>query len=244
MEELTYYVPLFFLIALIYSSAGFGGGSSYLAVLSLGSLVFTEMRMIALTCNIVVVLSSVLLFSKYKYIKWHKIRPLLLLSVPMAFLGGSLKLEARFFFLLLGVSLFISALLMLVDQKIGHRKLPRYSNGLIGGGIGLLSGMVGIGGGIFLSPLLHLTKWDMPKVIAATCATFIFVNSVAGLTGQIVTNGFPIDLSTLSLLAGAVFLGGQIGVRMTIFKLDPLIVKRITAILILIVSIRILSRYL
>jgi len=205
MEELIYFVPLFFLIALIYSSAGFGGGSSYLAVLSLGSLEFIEMRMIALTCNIVVVLSSVFLFSKHQYIKWQKILPLLVLSVPLAFLGGSIKLEARFFFLLLGASLFISAVLMLVNQKITYRKLPRFSNGLIGGGIGFLSGMVGIGGGIFLSPLLHLTQWDRPKVIAATCATFIFVNSIAGLTGQIISNDFQIDLAILSLMASAVF---------------------------------------
>jgi len=243
-SEVVPIVFIFFLIAMVYSSAGFGGGSSYLAVLTFIFIDIIDLRMVALICNIVVVTSSVVLFAKYGYIKWRKILPLVIFSVPLAFLGGTLELQARSFFLLLSGCLLVSSLLMFIDPKTHYTKLPRFSNAAIGGGIGFLSGMVGIGGGIFLSPLLHLSKWDIPKVIAATSATFILVNSIAGLTGQIYTNGFNVDLRFLAMLIAAVLIGGQIGVRLTIFKFKPRRVKRITAFVILIVAVRLLIKYL
>lgn len=242
MNDLLLLIPLFFLIAFIYSSAGLGGGSSYLATLSLMSLPFVDLRMIALICNIVVVSSSIFLFAKHDYIKWRKIIPLILLSVPLAYLGGTMKLNARFFYLLLGGSLLFSALLMLMDIKRKAYRFPRYSNAGIGGGIGFLSGMVGIGGGIFLSPLLHLANWAKPKVIAATTAAFILVNSIAGLLGQIQTNGFQVEWRFLFGLIGAVIVGSQLGVRLTIFKLNPKGVRKMTAFVILIVAIRLLIK--
>ncbi|MGA0284652.1 MAG: sulfite exporter TauE/SafE family protein [Saprospiraceae bacterium] len=243
MTELLSLTLLFFLIALVYSSAGFGGGSSYLATLSLFGLEFLNLRMIALICNIVVVSSSVFLFSKYKFIIWKKIFPLMLFSVPLAFVGASLKLDVRFFYLVLGFSLLLSALFMMIDTSKELRKLPRYSNALIGSGIGFLSGMAGIGGGIFLSPLLHLSKWDKPKIIAATSAAFILANSLSGLLGQVYAHGFNIEWKTISVLVLAVILGSQIGIRMTIFKLNPMHVKRLTAFVILLVSLRLLFKY-
>jgi len=243
MNELIYLALLFFLIALVYSSAGFGGGSSYLATLSLFGLEFLNLRMIALICNIVVVISSVFLFSKHKFVIWKKILPLILFSVPLAFVGAGLKMDARYFYLLLSFSLFLSALFMVIDTSKELRKLPRYSNALIGGGIGFLSGMVGIGGGIFLSPILHLSKWDKPKIIAATSAAFILANSLSGLIGQIYAHGFIIEWKTISILVLAVILGSQIGIRMTIFKLNPIHIKRLTAFVILLVSLRLLFKY-
>lgn len=243
MNELIYLALLFFLIAMVYSSAGFGGGSSYLAVLSLFGLEFFNLRMIALICNIVVVSSSVFLFSKHQFINWKKIFPLILFSVPLAFAGASLKLDVRYFYLLLGFSLLLSAIFMMIDTSKELRKLPRFSNALIGGGIGFLSGMVGIGGGIFLSPILHLSKWDKPKVIAATSAAFILANSLSGLFGQISAHGFNIEWKTISVLVLAVIMGSQIGIRLTIFKLNPIHVKRVTAFVILLVSIRLLFKY-
>ena len=243
MDELLLLAPLFFLIALIYSSAGFGGGSSYLAVLSMVSIGFVDLRMIALLCNIVVVTSSVFLFSKHKYLNWRRILPLILFSIPLAFLGGSLKLEGRFFYILLAICLLLSSAAMLISAELKTRKFPKFSNAIIGGGIGFLSGLVGIGGGVFLSPLLHLTRWDKPKVIAATSAAFIFVNSISGLIGQVSANGFNLEPITVVVLAISVLLGSQIGIRMTIFKLNPLHVKRITAVVILTVAIRLLFKY-
>ena len=243
MPELFYLSISFFFIAAIYSSAGFGGGSSYLAILSLSPMAFQDMRLTALICNVIVVCSSVFLFNKHKYIKWPKVIPLIILSIPLAYLGGKMFLEERLFFLLLGFSLLLAALAMIFDSKTHVVKIPKYGNAMIGGGIGFLSGMVGIGGGIFLSPLLHLSRWGKPKVIAATSAIFILVNSIAGIIGQAVANDFSFQMNELLILMLAVFLGGQIGARMTILKFDHIWVKRVTAIVVLIVAIRLLLKY-
>lgn len=244
MGEILLIAFLFFLIASIYSSAGFGGGSSYLAILSLFPIAFQDLRMTALVCNVVVVCSSVILFNKHRYINWKKVIPLIILSIPMAFLGGKMLIQEKAFFLILAFSLLLASLAMILDRRTSVIKLPKYGNAVIGGGIGFLSGVVGIGGGIFLSPLLHLSRWGKPKVIAATSAIFILVNSLAGIVGQLMSNDINLDAKKLLLLVLAVFLGGQIGVRLTIFKFDPLWVKRITAIVILIVSLRLLFKYL
>ena len=231
---------MFFLIALIYSAAGFGGGSSYLAVLTLFPLEFTEVRMVALLCNIVVVSSSVYIFYKNGFLNVRKILPLVLWSVPFAYFGGSLKINQSIFFIILGLTLLIAAILMLIKKQENTVQLPPYINGIIGGGIGFLSGLVGIGGGIFLSPLLYLSRWNIPKVIAATTAAFILVNSIAGLIGQVHTNGFSVDFQVVILLLITVLIGGQIGSRLTVSWINPQIVRRITAFLILFVSLRIL----
>lgn len=244
MGESLLLALIFFLIATVYSSAGFGGGSSYLATLSLFSMGFEDMRMTALLCNIVVVGASVILFNKHKYLNWKRILPLITLSIPLAYLGGKLLIEERAFFIVLGFSLLLAAMAMVFDKRTSVIKIPKYGNAVIGGGIGFLSGMVGIGGGIFLSPLLHLSHWGKPKVIAATSAIFILVNSLAGILGQFVTYGFNLDIKKVLGLVFAVFLGGQLGVRLTILKLDPRWVRRITAIVVLVVSLRILFKYL
>ena len=133
---------------------------------------------------------------------------------------------------------------MFFDRRTEVVKFPRFSNGIIGGSIGFLSGIVGIGGGIFLSPFLHLSKWDTPKIIASTSAVFILVNSIAGLTGQIVEHGFTIDLGSILMLVVAVLVGGQIGVRLTLFRFNPFVVRRVTAVVILFVSLRLLYMHL
>ena len=244
MGEIILIASIFFLIALVYSSAGFGGGSSYLAVLSLFSFDFIDLRMIALICNIAVVTSSVFLFYKYYNMKWRKLIPLIVLSIPMAFIGGRLKIGEEIFFIILGLSLLVAAIVMLFDRKKTITKFPKYSNGVIGGGIGFLSGVVGIGGGIFLSPFLHVTRWDYAKTIAGTSALFILANSIAGLTGQIITNGFNVGFIYILPLLLAVIIGGQVGVRLTLFKLNQILVKRVTAFVILIVAIRLLTNQL
>jgi len=244
MPDLLLLVIIFFIIAVVYSSAGFGGGSSYLATLSLFPMAFQDMRLTALICNVIVVCSSVALFNKHKYIKWSKVLPLIILSVPLAYLGGKLLIEERIFFLLLGGSLLLASIAMIFDNRTTTVKLPKYGNAVIGGGIGFLSGMVGIGGGIFLSPLLHLSRWSKPKIIAATSAIFILVNSLAGIAGQLMTNEIRLDIQKIFALGLAVFIGGQLGVRMAILKFDPIWVKRITALVILVVALRLLYKYL
>lgn len=245
-SQLLLLVLIFFVIAVVYSSAGFGGGSSYLAVLSLFPFDFVDIRIIALVCNIVVVIGSVFLFYNNGYLKLKRIWPLILFSIPMAFLGGRYQIDERIFFLILGMVLLIAALLMLFRNnmiEIESKRLPKLPNGIIGGGIGFLSGLVGIGGGVFLSPVLHLTRWNETKVIAATTALFILVNSLAGLAGQLASNPLNVDIKILLILISVVFIGGQVGSRISIKKWLPSTVKKVTGFLILIVAIRILFQW-
>jgi uncharacterized protein len=243
-----YLVILFFTVALLYASVGFGGGSSYLAILALSSIAFTELRAIALFCNIVVVTGNVFLFYKEKKIDFKKIIPLVIFSIPMAYIGGYVKITEQLFFILLGFTLLFAAITMWISKKItSEKEMTNNSNFLknsgFGGLIGFISGMVGIGGGIFLSPLLHLTNWDTPKKIAATSSVFILVNSLAGLGGQLSNPNFTVNWHLTSILLTAVFIGGQIGNRLSSKFLTPILLKKATAVLIAFVSIRILIKY-
>ncbi len=242
-------ILLFFIVAILYSSVGFGGGSSYLAILALTSIVFTQIRATSLLCNIVVVSGNVFLFHQQKKIDWKKMLPLVLFSIPMAYLGGFLKISQNFFFILLGLTLLFAAVTMWISKKSktskeNSKQLNLGKNASYGGIVGFISGMVGIGGGVFLAPLLHLTNWDTPKKIAATASVFILVNSIAGLLGQYSNPDFFIDWNLTSILLLTVFIGGQIGSRMSNNYFTPIQLKKATAILIAFVSLRILWKYL
>ena len=246
--DLFVLTPLFFVVALLYSSAGFGGGSSYLAILALFSLEYATIKATALLCNIMVVSNGTYLFAKAGHLNLKKIAPLIILSIPLAYLGGRIALKESIFFITLGIVLLVVTLLLLFPIQQNQSKQPKHNNvlinGLIGGGIGFLSGLVGIGGGIFLAPILHLSRWDKAKAIAGTASLFILVNSIAGLIGQASKSEFTIPWSLLSALLIAVFLGGQIGSRISSTWLSPQRIKQITAVLIFIVAIRILVKYL
>lgn len=241
---------LFFVIAILYSSVGFGGGSSYLAILTLTSIAFVQIRAIALLCNIVVVTSGTIIYAKNGHYNWKKVLPLVIISIPMAFIGGYLKISQTFFFILLGFTLVTAAIFMWISKYIRkisndyHWKKSIVKDSSFGGIIGFISGMVGIGGGVFLAPLLHLTNWDTPKKIAATSSFFILVNSIAGLLGQVQNPDFIIDPSITILLMSTVFVGGQIGSRLSAKIISPFVLKRITAVLIAFVGLRILWKYL
>jgi len=241
-------ILLFFSVAILYSSVGFGGGSSYLAILALTGIAFTQIRATALFCNIVVVSGNVWLFYTQKVFHWKKIIPLITFSIPFAFLGGFLKINQLFFFILLGCTLLFASITMWISKRIvskeeNHNNLNLTKNASYGGIIGFISGMVGIGGGIFLAPLLHLTNWDTPKKIAATASLFILVNSIAGLLGQYSNPDFVVDWNLTSILIVTVFIGGQIGSRIGNTIFTPIQLKKATAILIAFVGIRILIKY-
>lgn len=243
-----YIVLLFFIVAILYSSVGFGGGSSYLAILALTGIAYTQIRSTALLCNIVVVMGNVFLFHQQKLYNFKKILPLVIFSIPMSFIGGYLKVSEAFFFILLAITLFFAAITMWISKKtISNRddfdELPSYKNGSYGAVIGFISGMVGIGGGIFLAPILHLTRWNNPKKIAAAASLFILVNSIAGLLGQYVNPNFKIDWHLTSILLITVFMGGQIGSRISNTFFTPTLLKKTTAILIAFVALRILIKY-
>lgn len=241
---------LFFLmIAFVYSSVGFGGGSSYLAVLAMYNLPYQEIRLTALICNVIVVIGGVYIYIKNNQIEWKKVLPITLVSVPMAYLGAVLKISQETFFLILGITLIIAAVLLWVKTEAGNDEKAALDSGpsllgnsFLGGGIGFLSGLVGIGGGIFLSPLLNLMKWDTARKIAATSSVFILVNSVSGILGQLSKLSVGMDVFRIASLCLAVFVGGQIGSRMSL-NWNPLIIKRMTAILVLVAGINVLIKY-
>lgn len=242
-------VASFFLIALIYSSVGFGGGSSYLALLGQSFFVLSqsEIKSTALLCNIIVVTGGTIIFYREGKISMREIWPYFVASIPLAYLGGYWKMEDHTFFLLLGVTLILASILLWIQpEKYNHEnvKLREVNRNklLIGGSIGLLSGLVSIGGGIFLSPLLHILRWLTPQKISALASVFILVNSISGLLGQF-QNGVPnLDWSLIVPLLLAVLAGGQIGSRLGAVKFNPVYIKRITSVVILVAALNILIR--
>ena len=169
----------------------------------------------------------------------------------MAFLGAIIKLSQNTFFIILGCSLIIASVLLWMKTKgiseadVSNTNKKNYvKDGLLGGAIGLLSGMVGIGGGIFLSPLLNLLRWDTPRKIAATASVFILVNSIAGIAGQLTSLPANFNFIRAALLCAAVFLGGQIGSRMGAIKMNPIVIRRMTAILVFVAGTEVLFKHL
>ena len=242
-------ILLFFAVAVLYSSVGFGGGSSYLAILALTGIAFTQIRATALLCNIVVVSGNVYLFIHQKKVNFKKIMPLILFSIPLTFLGGTVKINQQFFFILLGFTLLFAAITMWLSKQIvtfneKNSDTKSIRNASFGGIIGFISGMVGVGGGIFLAPLLHIRQWDSPKRIAATASLFILLNSMSGILGQSFNPNFYINWNLTLLLLVTVFIGGFIGSRIGNQYLSPIQLKKSTAVLIAYVSIRILIKHL
>lgn len=237
----------FFLIALVYSSVGFGGGSSYLALMAIAGVQFEIIRPAALLCNIVVVTGGTFIFYKDKLIDFKKSWPFIAASVPMAFLGGYWPVREDTFFLILAVALIIAALVLWFQDSLSaeggeEKKISDHVGGNLGlgAGIGFLSGLVSIGGGIFLSPVLHILRWEAVKKISALASLFILVNSMSGLAGQL-SRSATLDWEFILPLLVAVLMGGQIGSRLGARKFNPVHIKRITAVLILVAGITILK---
>ncbi|RNC90044.1 MAG: sulfite exporter TauE/SafE family protein [Allomuricauda sp.] len=243
--ELIGLVTAFFVIALLYSSVGFGGGSSYLAILSLALASFFLIRSSALLCNLMVVSGSCILYYKKGHLLFKKFLPFIVTSIPLAFLGASISLRENVFFIILGAVLIFSAIVLVVQtfqlkSKYTLKSYPSYMPYLIGGGIGLLSGLVGIGGGIFLAPILNYLKWEKPIVIAALASFFILTNSLSGVFGLLNTGTFELPMPEILYLLLAVFLGGQIGVRISLGKFSGRTIRLMTAVLIGIAGVRVL----
>lgn len=243
--DLLILVTSFFIIALIYASVGFGGGSSYLALLAVMGVHYETIRPAALLCNIIVVSGGVYVFYREGKLDLRKCWPFVVTSIPLAFIGGYWKIGASTFFVILGICLIVAALLLWLrpEKMTGTRSDNLWLNAGLGGSVGFLSGLVGIGGGIFLSPILHIIHWDDAKRISALASLFILVNSISGLAGQIARSA-TIDWSFILPLLLAVLAGGQIGSRLGAKKFAPLYIKRITAILILVAGINILKDHL
>lgn len=235
----------FFGIAFLYSSVGFGGGSSYLVLLALFFTSIAFIRTTALLCNVIVVSGSVLVFYHRRLLDFKRFLPFILTSVPMAFLGARFRLTERTFFILLGVTLVLASSLLLYQafkNKANTDSIPYPSifAWILGAGIGFLAGLVGIGGGIFLAPILLLMKWDKPIKIAALASFFILVNSISGIIGLLSASNFEFILKDSLLLLIAVLVGGQLGIRTSLKWFNAKKIRVVTSILILIVAVRIL----
>ena len=246
VTEFVFLMLGFLVIATLYSSVGFGGGSSYLALLALVLTSFFAIRSTALICNLIVVSGSTYLYWKNGHLDFKKFLPFIVASIPFAFLGARFRLSEQVFFIILGGALIVSAL-ALIFQTLKLKKseevnpnYPPYVTYLLGAGIGLLSGLVGIGGGIFLAPILNHMKWDKSIKIAALASFFILVNSISGIGGLLTKGMFELPWIEASGLIVAVFIGGQIGIRLSLSKLTGNGIKVVTAILVLIVGIRVL----
>jgi len=237
----------FFFTAAIYAAVGFGGGSTYTALLAVSGVPFVIIPIVSLICNICVVGGNSWRYLRGQHVKLSEVWPIFILSIPAAFLGGGINVSELLFLALLSFALFLAGL-RLVFAKVPKDAVPNLKaerrlklSGIIGGCIGFYSGIVGIGGGIFLAPILYRLRWGTALNIAATSSLFILVNSIAGLAGQIIKHSSkPINADILSYwpLVVAVLIGGTIGNISSIRVLKPEHLRRITGVLILIVAIR------
>jgi len=234
----------FFIISFFYSMVGFGGGSSYIAILALSEMDYQLIPKIALICNIIVVCSSSFFFYRRSLIEKKIFLPIVLSSAPMAFFGGLYPLSAKLFYYLLTLSLFLIALkILFFSPKVNKNLVPLkiVHAIIIGALIGLLSGLVGIGGGIFLSPILIAFRWARAKQAAAISCYFILINSFFGLIGQLIKGDILFNtIIEFSPLLLAVLIGGQLGIRIGAHEnTSSYFVKKMTGVLILLISLNI-----
>tara|TARA_B100001758_G_C18245043_1_gene522703 strand:- start:203 stop:946 length:744 start_codon:yes stop_codon:yes gene_type:complete len=235
---------LFFVTAILYSSVGFGGGSTYLALLLLWGVPYFIFPVIALCCNIIVVSGNCFNYIRAGNLNLKLLIPYLIGSVPLAFIGGSIPVEKKFFEILLFSVLTIAGILLLFkfksydeDQK-NYKKIPTIISIIIGAILGFISGVVGIGGGIFLSPILFLIRAGKPKHIVTAASLFILINSLSGIVGQLTKNEVLNQVVSYWFLFLIVLVGGQIGNFLNLKILSSRILALITASLVLFVALR------
>lgn len=230
------WLPLgFFLTALLYASVGFGGGSTYSALLSLVGFDHRLLPIVSLCCNVVVVTGSTMRFARAGEMPWRGALSLSLIAAPLAFLGGLTPIREEAFLLLLGLSLIAAGLALFLPRAPQADAMPTRAArhmGWAAAPLGYLAGLVGIGGGVFLAPLLHLTRWNSARRIAATASLFILINSLAGLVGQLSKNGadrFAEALTGALPLLVAVVIGGQLGSLLALRILPERVIRWLTA---------------
>lgn len=231
--EFVALLALTFLVALVYSSVGHGGASGYLALLSFYSLPHEQMSTSALSLNLLVAGTAFWMFLRAFHFSWKLTWPFTLTSIPFAFVGGLLRISPSLYALLLGGVLLFAVGRLLVNLKgdeLAVKSPPPFAVSLpLGGGVGLLSGIVGVGGGIFLSPILLIFHWAGAKRTAATSAFFILVNSFAGLLGRFARQNFVLTPFLLAMVLAA-FLGGIVGSQLGANHFSGIWLRRILAV--------------
>ena len=235
---------LFLVTAILYSSVGFGGGSTYLALLLIWGVPYFIFPVIALSCNIIVVSGNCFNYIRAGNLNLRLLIPYLIGSIPLAYIGGSSPIEKRLFEILLFLVLSAAGILLLFnfksydDREESYRKVSTLVSILIGAALGFISGIVGIGGGIFLSPILFLIRAGRPKHIVTTASLFILINSIFGIIGQLSKNMVLAEVLNYWYLLAAVLIGGQVGNFLNIKIFPTRILALVTAFLVLFVAIR------
>ena len=234
----------FFITAIFYSSVGFGGGSTYLALMLIWDIPYYIFPILALICNIIVVSGNSINYVRSGNLNLKLLTPYLVGSIPFAFFGASISITKELFEILLFVILIIAGIFLLIESKsfnddqIKINSIPKIISLLIGSIIGFTSGIIGIGGGIFLSPILFLMKAGYPKQIATTASLFILINSIFGVAGQLTKDIVFDEFLNFWPLFIAVLIGGQIGNFLNIKFLSGKTLAIITSLLVIFVAIR------
>ncbi|MEK7264431.1 MAG: sulfite exporter TauE/SafE family protein [Bacteroidota bacterium] len=248
LQELLYLLPIFFIVAFLYASVGHGGASGYLAVFALFSIASPAIAPLALVLNIIVAGTSYWRYYSAGYFSPRLLLPFIVGSIPCAFLGGLLPISDAVFSLLLGISLLFAALRLLIQNAVyverEHLTTVRlWLIGIpVGAVLGFISGMVGIGGGVFLSPLLLFLHWADAKRTAALASAFIILNSISGLFGHIYRANFSFAL--VLPFAAVVFIGGMLGAKTGATQLPLKTLQRILAVVLLFAGIKMVSKFL
>lgn len=241
MDSFVLFYILLFFVAFLYSSVGHGGASGYLALMALFSISPEVMKPTALVLNLFVSLTSFIQFYRGKHFDWKIFLPFAIASVPLAYIGGRITIEADVYKKILGILLLlpIARFVFFANFKVEELRKPNlYLSLLIGAVIGFLSGLIGIGGGIILSPVLLLMKWTDMKQTAAISALFIFVNSLSGLKGQIDKGvHFSADMYTYVAIA---FAGGVAGAYYGSLKFRPGILKYLLSVVLIVAAYKLL----
>ena len=235
---------LFLVTAILYSSVGFGGGSTYLALLLIWGVPYFIFPIIALSCNIIVVSGNCINYIRAGNLNFKLLIPYLIGSVPLAFIGGSLTIDKKLFEILLLIVLSAAGILLLLkfksydDKEENYNKISMPISIFIGALIGFISGVVGIGGGIFLSPILFLMRAGKPKQIVPAASLFILINCISGIIGQLTKYNVLNEIQNYWYLLIAVLIGGQIGNFLNIKIFPTRILALVTAILVIFVATR------
>lgn len=241
MTLTIFFLLLLFIVAFLYAAVGHGGASGYLALMAVFGMMPEIMKPTALLLNLFVSLSAFVLFYKEGHFKWKIFLPFALASIPFSFLGGMISLDATVYKKILGILLLIPVVRLAAfpNRDINDLKQSTvFISLLIGACIGFLSGLIGIGGGIILSPVLLLLAWTNQKQTAAISALFIFVNSLSGLAGQL-TKGINFQ-SEMFVLVGVAFSGGSVGAWFGARKFNQNILKYLLATVLLMASVKLL----
>jgi len=230
--------------AALYASVGHAGGSAYLAAMALVGVAPATMRPTALALNILVAAIVTLRFARAGLVDWRAVGPFVVASIPAAFIGGTLVLPTEAYRLVVGCVLIVAAVQLFrsagaaaaAEQRL--TRVPFLPALVVGGAIGLLAGLTGTGGGIFLTPLLVLAGWAGPRVAAGISGIFILANSVAGLSGNLTSLGFlPQELP---IWLAAVAFGGLIGAELGARRLGTANLRRALALVLVVAGLKLI----